>query len=70
MSRRWWGFTAETEHSAETPADTSETTGAEALEHEGKLIDGVWHFEREPVNPPRDQNYYVAGNLFYNGIPD
>lgn len=65
--------TAETEHSAETPAETSvttENTGAETPENEGKLIDGVWHFEKAPLNYPKDQNYYVAGNLFYNGVPD
>ncbi|WP_458119022.1 hypothetical protein OF381_13845 [Mannheimia haemolytica] len=37
---------------------------------QGKLINGVWHFEKAPLNYPKNQNYYVAGNLFYNGVPD
>lgn len=57
---------------AELPeeARVTEETATTTTENEGQLIDGKWHFEREPVNPPRDQYYYVAGDLFYNGVPD
>lgn len=63
---------AELESSTDTPTETSVTTGntgAETSENEGKLINGVWHFEKEPLNYPKDQHYYVAGSPFYNGVP-